>query len=452
MKRTAFFLLLLLCYVSSFSQDWISLNSSNLNTLQIYSLYNESSSNKLYIGGRFYKNIGSDFNFITVWNGIYLDSVGNGLHNFPYYIGKYNNELYVGGSFSGINPPYNTSNLVKWNGNSWSDVGINNHGYVRGCFEYNNKLIVYGSFDSVGNIPASKIAVWDGQNWNAFDTTKWEYGGAVFDMEVYQGDIYIAGIFNNQDTSIMNLARWDGTKWYPVGNNTMRNANGVSVLHVYNNLLYVGGSFQKINGCPGDMLVTWDGQHWHEVGTYNLNGTVKSIYELNGYLYIGGYFYTIYNGDTIGSLLRLSVDSLCTCNNIVMSGIEVVSSYNNNIVIGGFFSQIDNDNSINRLAISKGLPKFDNCYSITTSIESLNNKEFSIYPNPTSDFIELTVETDDQELQIFDLQGKMVKRQQLKNSSNSTKVKLDLTTLQNGIYLLRIINSKEVKQTKIIKI
>lgn len=92
----------------------------------------------------------------------------------------------------------------------------------------------------------------------------------------------------------------------------------------------------------------------------------------------------------------------------------------------------------------------DNCevYStISTDIETrleLNNKWIKLYPNPLNNGL-LNVSTSENinQLQIFDLHGKMVHREQ----NLGTNVTLDLSKLNEGLYMFHIIS----KQSKAVR-
>ena len=91
--------------------------------------------------------------------------------------------------------------ILKWTGNNWVNIGGYQTKLVYGIYPYGNDLYAYGWFDSIGGIPASRIAKWDGTNWSAIDTTIWD-GGILSDVIVYQGDLYIGGGIYNYNGSI----------------------------------------------------------------------------------------------------------------------------------------------------------------------------------------------------------------------------------------------------------
>ena len=86
-----------------------------------------------------------------------------------------------------------------------------------------------------------------------------------------------------------------------------------------------------------------------------------------------------------------------------------------------------------------------------TSGSFLNNDSFnqlktiSVYPNPTNNILNLTIDTN-AKVEIYNLLGKVIAIKNI-NVGNS---KIDLSNYPSGMYLLKVINKNN--QTKTIKI
>jgi PKD repeat protein len=81
-------------------------------------------------------------------------------------------------------------------------------------------------------------------------------------------------------------------------------------------------------------------------------------------------------------------------------------------------------------------------------INSLSENDFSIFPNPASEF--LIIENDNASIefvQLFSLQGKMVGDY---NLSTSRKNKIEVSSLENGIYFLQWKRAGQIISKKII--
>lgn len=93
-----------------------------------------------------------------------------------------------------------------------------------------------------------------------------------------------------------------------------------------------------------------------------------------------------------------------------------------------------------------GIPDFYQAYQ-SLKVENLQKNEFSLYPNPTSDFLYFhTNDTLNGTFKLFDISGKNV----LENPINHNS-KINIQHLQNGMYFYRISTSDQIKTGKIVK-
>ncbi len=85
---------------------------------------------------------------------------------------------------------------------------------------------------------------------------------------------------------------------------------------------------------------------------------------------------------------------------------------------------------------------------VTTGIQqlALNNEQITVYPNPTTgNFIIETTVTEKQSVQVFDLNGRLVFNQNIRDKTN-----IDATTLNEGIYNLTIKTGDRVVNKKLV--
>ncbi len=79
------------------------------------------------------------------------------------------------------------------------------------------------------------------------------------------------------------------------------------------------------------------------------------------------------------------------------------------------------------------------------------NLAFTIFPNPTADFIVLSVEnanTVNMTYSLCNVEGKLIEKQEVKDSQTTIAMK----DLANGIYFIKVLNrSTEVKIFKVVK-
>lgn len=78
----------------------------------------------------------------------------------------------------------------------------------------------------------------------------------------------------------------------------------------------------------------------------------------------------------------------------------------------------------------------------------LQKNNFQIFPNPTKDFIKINSENNIQEVYIFDNQGRVLI---YKNNLESNSI-LDLSSLNSGVYFIRIFDGNNFLNQKIIKL
>lgn len=88
---------------------------------------------------------------------------------------------------------------------------------------------------------------------------------------------------------------------------------------------------------------------------------------------------------------------------------------------------------------------------IVTDVEVLAELEFEMFPNPSSDYIQLTcpdVTNQSLKLEVYNLQGQLVCLKEISDGNSQ----IDVSQWKNGTYMLRISEDNKVIQTsKIIK-
>jgi trimeric autotransporter adhesin len=218
----------------------------------------------LYACGAFTHSGNTPVNGLAKWNGTSWEPV----FNFPQFsassanevacIAKYNDQLYVVGNFANLD--LNIRDGVVWNGESWGSFGGSFFGglmSISDLAQYNGELILVGSVSQEENInnPGNGILGWDGENWNSFnngvDDPNTDYIGAVFDVEVHEDRVYVAGNFTAAGGIPANqLAFWEQDHWCTfidtvqiVGTQT-----SINRLTFFKDTLHIAGFFDGISG------------------------------------------------------------------------------------------------------------------------------------------------------------------------------------------------------------
>jgi hypothetical protein len=95
------------------------------------------------------------------------------------------------------------------------------------------------------------------------------------------------------------IARWDGVQWTQVGGG-MQNGQ-VNDLEIYNGDLWVAGAFQNAGGTTASMVAKYDGLDWCDVGTFDISVADLAVFQNE--LYLCGNFQTI-DGDSVAHTVK----------------------------------------------------------------------------------------------------------------------------------------------------
>jgi hypothetical protein len=99
--------------------------------------------------------------------------------------------------------------------------------------------------------------------------------------------------------------------------------------------------------------------------------------------------------------------------------------------------------------IGNGVPDFQKAYDQITGVEEITRTKdaFEVYPNPARERIFISAKNYKGVLTfaIYDIQGRIVQRGTVKTNES-----IAISTLQNGMYFLKMNNGKEYQVDKII--
>jgi hypothetical protein len=230
----------------------------------------------------------------TVWNKV---STLNGPINA---LCAFKGCLYAGGKFT-MADTTRARYIAKWNDTTWNSVGRNLSNNVRAIAVYHNKLYVGGQFNEVDS--------WNGKSWETVQGTKSiKIGGYVKSFCIYNNELYACGEFDY-------LAKWNEIDWTTVGSQN----DGAAALVQYKEDIYMGGDFIGVtDNLYANHIASYNAptMKWHCLGGvfYNggdckpYNGTVWSLAEYNGELYVGGQF-MIAGGKVISNIARFNLQS-----------------------------------------------------------------------------------------------------------------------------------------------
>ena len=169
--------------------------------------------NELHIGGNFQDSTASIHNFAKRNNNQWINLCSAMGCGFIDAMAIYNGELY----FSGIYFTGPGQHIMKFDGSNFSSVGGDLDWRAWKLKVFNNLLFAVGGFNNAGGQQASKIAYWDGVAWSNF--TNDIFDGDITDIEVFNGDLYVAGGFTH-----INNINFNRIARYP---NFIQNIQGV---------------------------------------------------------------------------------------------------------------------------------------------------------------------------------------------------------------------------------
>ncbi len=376
---------------------------------------------------------------IFKWDGTSWVNIGISVDYAIICMQVYNSELYVAGWFTTFNGS-SVNRIVKYDGLTWQPVGTGvlvNGGDVGGVEKmtvYNGELILLGGFIQAGSLLANKIARWDGSNFNLLGNG---FPGAQVastpSMLVYNSDLYV---FSQLDTAgtipVSNAAKWDGANWSGVG----AGLNQWPIAStVHDSSIYVGVNTSDTTS----MVKKWTGSNWVNVGTssfdfsWNLVADLKSY---NGCLYATGYF------DTIGAVAAKNIARFDGVNwNAVDNGVDGM---------GQFFVEYDSALYMTGDFITAGTLTMNNvvvldspptCIPLSID-EDLKLNSFVVFPNPTNGLLQIKTEREIISLEVLDVFGRRI----FYSENNQTEI--NISDFENGIYFVRLSDSKKNSITK----
>ena len=451
------FILLLICArQNSLAQNWQIVGggfSRDIGALTI-----DSTTNSLYIGGFFKYADTINCHGIINWDGNTFNKLAKPLSYCINSCGptgnvlRYNNRLFMNGYYG----PYNgkLEQLFEYVNNNWAvSCHIGNGSIV--CLKIiNNKLFALGTFDSLCHKHIPRLAVFNGVDWDNFQTSITNY--KISTGEYYKGEYYFAGNFEDNTNNFNEIFRWTGTQWASLQTGIHGGDANVTCMQVFNDILYVGGHFFEADGNISNCLMAWDGQNWFNPFPQIIYlDNIPDMKVINNQLYISGNY--IIPADNDSSMYTLARYNGCDFN-----------------VFGGSYKYPDNDYAPNSIAGLKGKiyiavrdSFFHKSAKYLVSIpESVSNQrtinikdcplnevdfDFSIFPNPYSDNITVQISNSfnlsDTKIFITNNLGQLL----FTFYPNNPSQLLNLSSLSSGMYFLTIQDISNKKTVKIIK-
>jgi hypothetical protein len=375
-------------------------------------------------------------------------------------------ELLVIGGYFPTAGGLTVNSIATWDGVAFGARGGGVDGEIRALATYDGDVIAGGNFNYAGGVPVSNIARWDGSTWHAlgsgvYDEVPGGSGGGVWDMVVWQGDLYVVGDFTHAGgTEVSYVARWDGSAWSDVGGGVSMIGGGPTGLRgvdAYLGDLVIVGALDFAGGVEANNVARWDGASWYRVGSgpdpyddlFNERQAALAVASYKGLLYVGADF-----SEAVGE----AAEALAVWDGVswepVDAGLEgggwpfgpqvrdlevVGESIDTSLLIGGDFSEangLDTDN----------VARYTTCDE--TGLDAQDgarvNLQLSLESNPTAGASRYTIrlERDSEvKVELFDLAGRRIETLLNRHLTAGThRFPLDLAesgVISSGVYFLR---------------
>ncbi len=258
----------------------------------------------LYVGGNFIRAGNAGVIGVARWDGTQWSGLVGPRTKGVFLSGReikvIDGNVYLGSGGMSLAGGVLASRIARFDGTNWDNMGggVIGGGSVNTIVKYNGTICVGGSFTNIGGVVAKNAAYWDGANWHSLASG---LNNTVNVMLVHNGTLFAGGTFTargDSSASVHGITQWDGSDWQDVPTiSAWSGANSINAMASDGVNLYIGGNFYigwQISTPPftGDDLLNigyWDGTTWHSMGA-GLTNTVNGLAFYNGQLYAGGSF------------------------------------------------------------------------------------------------------------------------------------------------------------------
>jgi hypothetical protein len=458
MFKNIFFIVINAVFVLGVNaQNWEPIGSGTNHFVS--QLFVDSTTNNLFIGGRFRFAGGDTMNGVTQWDGNQFSPLGTGLDDCqgiqcdkPGKMINYKGELYISSAHNTISGiPAN--GIARWDGTNWNSLGSglqkidSTYGLAFRIIKYQSELYVFGIFDLAGGIPVNGMAKWDGNQWHSIPEPDplpvfWLPHEAI----VFEGDLYVGGnfYFNLGSNEIHeDIIKFNGEEWEYTGLNYNGFSSEIVSFEVYKGELYAGGLIAKDDGNPGNGILKLEGDNFVDVGGSfpEYNDQISDLMVFNDKLYAFGVFESV-GTDKIptSSIAAWDGTTWYGVNDVFDNRISHAAIYNGELVIGGAFWTISGD-SISYLAKWNCQQPYDSCGTgQATAIQptAIATPQVRLFPNPVRSSFSLSVDPafsqSIDQLVLYNALGEMVKSWEVTDSNQAFGVE----GLPRGVYFYTI--------------
>ncbi len=400
------------------------------------------------------KNIGATIVTLLLSTSIFAQQQWTELTNYPLPGGPIKSLMSTGNHLFVVTPGGNATtagpNIFQSTDNGASFVKADSniptyYGGVAIYYDQPHNTLIYGSDAQYGCYTATDL---NNPIWTRINSYIRPSCFAKIDTTLFFSD-HISGVFKTLD----DCNTWSSLNvpTSPVYSYAIVNKNDTLLAS-----MQFGGTYRSVN----------KGASWTQVNTGMTNTFVNTYFVKDNYVFAGSYYYGIFrtsdNGDH-WTAMNTGLPAVLTGKNF-----NCFAQLNDSLFVGsdstGVFLSTDNGN--NWMPYNTGIPANTTIFSMvahngklfagttggkiyrldrnTASITNVNADEnpVKVYPNPTSGMIH--VHADDWknvQLDLYSITGVLA----FSNTMNSPDAMMDVSSLANGIYILKTSNGPQQK-------
>ena len=454
------------------------------------SIATDSAGNTMAVGSSLNSDLGPEYGYAKVFDRIGSQWIQRGqtINGFAFFratgravdLSADGNTLVVSSVFA-----YNSLNLgsgvvrvFDWNGTGWIQRGNNIDGEGDGDeFGSDVSITPDGNFLAVGGLKNTTLAggllsqghvrvyQWNGLSWiqmgqNLDGTVNYEEFGRVIDISA-DGTIVAVGSrsFSSDSSNIGSVKTfsWNGTQWIQFGNSLLGiNAFdnfGSSVSLSHDGLTMAVGNRKNNGGASYVQVFTMNSNIWVTQGSSifgvanDLGGAMCSLNSDGNIVGVGFPWANFLDGVARvlqwngSNWIQVGNDLNPNSGNILAFGSEIcLNASGSNVLIG---SSGDDTVDFN----SGRVYMFQN-NSLLSNVLEYSDNQLEIFPNPTSNYVQIKSNHIIDSYSLFSVDGRIVKSEKVLNLNQIT---IDMTELNLGIYLLKMNTHGHIINNKIIK-
>ncbi len=301
-------------------------------------------------GGFFTIAGGQLVNRVARWDGETWSALGKGINSNSsavYALAHFGTDLYAGGRFI-LADTRLALNIARWDGSGWFAVGDGANDEVLAMVAGPDGLVVAGEFSEIDGQRASRIALLQGQDWQALAGPNGEgVDDRVDSLVRFNDELYVGGRFQVAGgKAASNIARWTGDDWFALGNEATQGTDEqVEALLVAGDELLVAGQFSQAGAEQVSRLAFWDGADWSALGVgagNGVNGQIFAIAVRGEELFVGGDFSQA-GGQPALNIARWNGSQWSAlagpAGNGVNERVRTLAVDSDNLYVGGFFTE-----------------------------------------------------------------------------------------------------------------